>query len=356
MNSITNKKAFVLYNMGYGGTERVFRTLSENIPHEKAIFLIHKKVGNKEIKILPLPNVYFYSKLSELSKLLKDYNVIYFSYLISFFGHFRIFNQKHSSVSIIRHATFYNSRLYPFVRNDNLFKDIVLFIVYNLARLSINNRSLHIALNQSMKKNIITIFKIDESKVFVIANPIPNIFFEQLKLHNPDRFSLLFVGRLIRMKGIYDLMDIVEDLDSNIDVVIVGDGILNHEVQKWINKNSELRKIDHILSTDNISYYYAKANVTVSTSYEEGSPNVLLESLAVGTPVIAYDCNVGPSDIIVQGINGFLVPLGDKSTFVKRVEESTTKKWDIDEIKSSVIEHRTDIIINKYLSLLEEKI
>src|SRR5699024_4904288 len=56
---------------------------------------------------------------------------------------------------------------------------------------------------------------------------------------------------------------------------------------------------------------YADASFTLLTSISEGQPLVLLEAMAAGCIPIAYDIDYGPSDIITDGINGFLIPPGD---------------------------------------------
>lgn len=64
---------------------------------------------------------------------------------------------------------------------------------------------------------------------------------------------------------------------------------------------------------------YAGACVTLLTSASEGFGMALLESLAFGVPVVAYDSNYGPRDVIDDGVNGYLVPFGDQSALADRV-------------------------------------
>ncbi len=66
---------------------------------------------------------------------------------------------------------------------------------------------------------------------------------------------------------------------------------------------------------------YLKSKIFAFTSNSEGFPNVIGEALSAGLPVVSYDCVAGPSEMIVDGENGFLVPVFDDDLFQKRLQQ-----------------------------------
>ena len=70
----------------------------------------------------------------------------------------------------------------------------------------------------------------------------------------------------------------------------------------------------------NIKPVYAKAAIFAFTSTSEGFPNALAEAMAAGCACIAYDCVAGPSDIIDDEVNGFLIPVGDEEQYKQKLQ------------------------------------
>lgn len=83
----------------------------------------------------------------------------------------------------------------------------------------------------------------------------------------------------------------------------------------------ELGIADHVRflgRTDRPLEAFSSGRAAVMTSLHEGLPLTLTEALSVGTPFIAYDCNYGPAEVIRDGENGYLVPMGDVGSLADR--------------------------------------
>ncbi|MRT93434.1 glycosyltransferase family 4 protein [Ancylomarina sp. 16SWW S1-10-2] len=74
-------------------------------------------------------------------------------------------------------------------------------------------------------------------------------------------------------------------------------------------------------SSDKMPDNYLSSSIFMFTSSAEGLPMVLLEAQSFGLPCISYDCPTGPSDIIEDGLNGFLIAENDKNEFIIKLEQ-----------------------------------
>ena len=123
-----------------------------------------------------------------------------------------------------------------------------------------------------------------------------------------------------KYKQFDQLLDIFHEFvkrDHSWELVIIGNGELFDNLQEQI-KELDLGDIVKIKPySHHIEQEYLKASVLLSTSNREGLPMVMIEAMSYGLPVIAYDCKTGPSDIIINRQNGFLIPLDDKEEMLK---------------------------------------
>ena len=134
------------------------------------------------------------------------------------------------------------------------------------------------------------------------------------KLRKEDCFTFLFVGRVVRDKGINELCYAFERLYNDYPktrLILVGpyeDALdpISEQSRKIIDENKAIEAVG-AKSGDELLAYYAAANCFVMPSYREGFPNTVLEAGAMGLSSIVTDIN-GSREIIFEGENGFIVP------------------------------------------------
>ena len=147
---------------------------------------------------------------------------------------------------------------------------------------------------------------------------------------------------------------------KGIHLIVLGEGNLLPEYQRQAEQLHCSKLIHFPGRVTNTNDYYTKALFSVLTSKNEGFPTVLLESLVFGTPVIAYDCPTGPSEIIQHESNGLLVPNQDEATFIQALNRMISDK-DLylrckDHAKSSVAQYSMEQIGAQWLNLISQKL
>ncbi len=157
-------------------------------------------------------------------------------------------------------------------------------------------------------------------KTFVIPNSVPLSI-----MHSPlKEKKILAVGKLYYQKG-FDLMLSVfrkyTQYNSDWNLYIIGDGPDRKALLKIIDNLNLNNRVFILPTSDNISQEYLSASIYLMTSRYEGLPMVLLEAQAFGLPLVSYDCDTGPRDVIVDEYNGFLIPWGDEDETVAKLIE-----------------------------------
>ncbi|EOW6741360.1 glycosyltransferase [Cronobacter dublinensis] len=196
------------------------------------------------------------------------------------------------------------------------------------------------------------------NKSCIINNPVKDSFFEVNDLDEAFGYDyFLCIGRLESQKQFshaIQAFSLIHKNNPDIKLVIIGKGSLYNSLLEQVaelNLNSAV-KFEGFRSDVERYYYHAKA--TVLTSKYEGFPNVLLESLAVGTPVIAYDCPSGPSEIIIDDTNGYLIPNGNINEMAKGMQSVLGKNFKRDIVRSTAEHFKANKITEQYLECFEK--
>ena len=151
--------------------------------------------------------------------------------------------------------------------------------------------------------------------VICIQNPIGFKASVQAPL---DSRTVLAVGRLTYQKGFDRLLDAWSKVSKDAPgwtLLFAGDGELRETLQAQASRLGITDTVRFAGNIKDMAACYAGASVVALSSHYEGLPMVLLESQAFGVPAVAFDCPCGPSEIIREGKNGFLVPEGDVEAF-----------------------------------------
>ncbi len=143
--------------------------------------------------------------------------------------------------------------------------------------------------------------------------PIVSQIAETIREKTGDSFVFLFVGRIVKDKGINELCLAVERLSliKSFKLYLVGkyeEGLdpISERSHEIIKSNSSIEFVG-TKSGDELLAYYAASDCFVFPSYREGFPNTVLEAGAMGLPSIVTDIN-GSREIILEGKNGVIIP------------------------------------------------
>lgn len=165
--------------------------------------------------------------------------------------------------------------------------------------------------------------KIAKGKHRLIPGSGVNLCGHSLKPYPSDegKFTFLFVGRIMKAKGVDELLYAVETLNKKYDNLAFGlCGVCDED--KYLTRIDEFSKkydFTYYGSVSNIDDYYEKAHCVVLPSYHEGTANVMLEGQANGRPVISTDAP-GCGETFEDGVSGFICKAKDKEGLLDAME------------------------------------
>jgi glycosyltransferase EpsD len=176
---------------------------------------------------------------------------------------------------------------------------------------------------------------------------------------NKEDFIVIYIAEYSKRKRQIQLIEELAKTDiknQNIKILLIGDDILNGEVQREIEKRGLENAIKTIEFTDQINKFLDIANVVISASRQEGLPLNILEAIYKKKIIIATDCR-GNRDLICEGKNGFLVndltEIYDKIKYVKsnynNLQECYNPGIDIEDYTSTSVVEKMAKIYNEVL-------
>lgn len=155
-----------------------------------------------------------------------------------------------------------------------------------------------------------------------------------------DDFVITFVGRIVKDKGINELLNVFNELSvkyTNIKLLLIGDyknesDPISTKSMQIIDENTSIKYLEF---QEDVGTFMSISNLFVLPSYREGLPNVLIEAGSYGIPLVATNIN-GCNEIITHNENGILVNKKDEKDLSNAIEKFITDKEFYKKIKRNI--------------------
>jgi len=229
--------------------------------------------------------------------------------------------------------------------------DINLYTEYFLRRkmiaYALKNCNKVIAVSKALKERIVKI-GVPEDKIVVIPNGVDTDLFKPLerdrcreRLELPqDKKIVLFVGNLVPVKGVDVLVEAFARLPAGMLLVLVGDGPLKNKLQAKVKEFGIENNVIFVGRTrhEAIPYYMNACDIFCLPSLNEGCPNVILESIACGKPVVASNVG-GVREIICSDDMGILIKPANATVLARAFIRGVSKKWNFRLIREEALKY-----------------
>ena len=356
------KIAFVIGGLTPGGAERVISNLSNSLIKYFDVTIITFIESdpfyklNDSVKVvscfneLPKPNSFIgslklnYSILKRVSEITKREGI---NLLIGFI--------TQANIKAVLAARLNKIPCLISERNDPLKNDIPKF--WMLLRKFIYPKA-NCLIVQTEKVKQVYESMIKTKEMVVLPNPISSELSQLRAPYTANREKIILsVGTFNNDKRQEKIINAFNEIKSDDwQLLLLGDGPNESKLRDLIEELNLSHKVQLISKVKNVQDYYNKASVYAFASKAEGFPNVLLEAMHFGLPSISTDCNYGPSELIIDGENGFLVPVNDQDMFVKKLRElvnnDNIKKSFSVKSKESTVNYLDTYVTNSWKTLI----
>lgn len=347
------KVFFILSSLTAGGSERVYWLLSQGL--DKSLYDVYLVILDssrsffssdlKDVKVIDLKTAKAsrsFFKLYRLLKKEKPYAVYTTGGQInalvgftSFFVDIPVLIARPSNVA----------EKAKFAGNKSKFLSLFTNIFYK-------RFSKIVCQSEEIKAGIVNKYGQLSQKMVVIPNPVVPTEIIKNGLESRREKKLIVVARLAKQKGHERLLEIFKELPSNYSLTIVGDGPLKQEI---IDKVASLQlqgRVKVLGLVQGVPSLIAEHDLMVLPSFIEGFPNVVVEALSVGIPVISFKVG-GISQLIKNDFNGYILEQNDSEGFKNSIIKAANKSWDASAIKNRVLEQFSiDKVVQYYERLI----
>jgi glycosyltransferase involved in cell wall biosynthesis len=219
-----------------------------------------------------------------------------------------------------------------------------------------------VAVSEGVAHDVVAISGLPRDRIAVVRNPVVTSELPNLAAQPVDHpfFApgqppvILGAGRFTRQKDFPTLIRAFAKLRAGrpCRLVILGEGRSRGALEALAAALGVEKDVSLPGFIGNPYAYMAKARLFVLSSAWEGSPNVLTEAMAVGTPVVSTECPSGPREILHGGRFGPLVPVGDAEAMAQAMLETLDDPIKPETLKAAVAEYTVEASVRQYLEVL----
>lgn len=219
-----------------------------------------------------------------------------------------------------------------------------------------------VAVSRDAAEDLASYSGLPPERIRVINNPVVTSETRRLALESVDHpwFGpdqppvILGVGRLSSEKDFGTLIKAFAAVRRRrpARLVILGEGKERQVLEAVVNGLSLQEHVDLPGFTENPHAFMARAAVLALTSRWEGSPNVLIEAMACGTPVVSTDCPSGPHETLEGGRLGKLVPIGDPELLAEAILDTLDDPVSSECLQRRAGEFSVEGSVKSYLEVL----
>lgn len=208
-----------------------------------------------------------------------------------------------------------------------------------------------ISVSEDLKAHMMAM-GIAQEKIQVVYNGVDHLLFSQAEKRHIDAPYLLFVGNLKQDKGVMELLRAFKLLTEEFEqyqLIIVGSGNMQDTMQRYIDTNllgNRVRLLGNI-AHDKLPGLMQHAQLLILPSFHEGVPNVALESMAAGTPVVATAVG-GIPEVVLPDVSGLLIATADSRLLSDAIRQGLLKQWD----KQAIRQHAQQFTWQKNMTLM----
>jgi len=217
----------------------------------------------------------------------------------------------------------------------------------HLTRRTLQGLDAILTVSHAMRDTAIATFGADPERVHPVVNGIDTDVFHprdrqamRSKLGVPaDARLITYVGRFVEAKGMRELLQAFQALaaqDPRVRLALVGDGVMREELAGLVQATGLGGRVTMTggLEPAQVAEWICASDLLTLPSWSEGYPNVVVEALACGVPVVATD--VGGTREIIDDSKGLLIPPRDERVLAQALSQALSHPWDHAAIAASM--------------------